>query len=141
MSPTTVEDHAWARVVSDAPQYRPVRVSMSYEPSDDPGAVRFAFPGGTGWTFPRELLESGLRGPVRSGDVEIWPCGRAQAVVEFHSPEGVAVVQFDANVLTRFLRHTYASPGPPETTPPPAPAPAVSPLTATGTDGPATRTA
>ncbi|MEU5158665.1 SsgA family sporulation/cell division regulator [Streptomyces sp. NPDC020875] len=138
MSPTTVEDHAWARVVSDAPQYRPVRVSMSYEPADDPGAVRFAFPGGTGWTFPRELLESGLRGPVRSGDVEIWPCGRAQAVVEFHSPEGVSVVQFDSTALTRFLRHTYASTdpaAPPEATPPPATTPAVSPLTGTGTDG------
>ncbi|AZK94520.1 SsgA family sporulation/cell division regulator [Streptomyces sp. SID5473] len=109
MSATTVEDHVWGRIVTDAPQYRPVRVSMSYEPEGDPRAVRFAFPGGTGWTFPREVLESGLRKPVRSGDVEVWPCGRAQAVVEFHSAEGVAVVQFDSNVLNRFLQHTYAA--------------------------------
>ncbi|MFI6288512.1 SsgA family sporulation/cell division regulator [Streptomyces sp. NPDC051018] len=109
MSADAVRDHAWARIVTDAPQYRPVRVSMSYEPADDPKAVRFALPGGRGWTFPRELLETGLRAPARSGDVEVWPCGRVQAVMEFHGPEGVAVVQFDTNVLDRFLRHTYAA--------------------------------
>ncbi|MFF0445640.1 SsgA family sporulation/cell division regulator [Streptomyces sp. NPDC004609] len=111
MSADAVEDHAWARIVTDAPQYRPVRVSMSYEPAEDPKAVRFAFPGGMGWTFPRELLETGLRAPARIGDVEVWPCGRVQAVMEFHSPDGVAVVQFDSNVLDRFLRHTYAAAG------------------------------
>jgi len=29
--------------------------------------------------------------------------------VEFHSPEGVAVIQFDSAVLRRFLRLTYAT--------------------------------
>ena len=29
------------------------------------------------------------------------------AVVEFHSPEGVSVVQFDTKALMRFLRRTY----------------------------------
>ncbi|MFH8615151.1 SsgA family sporulation/cell division regulator [Streptomyces sp. NPDC017979] len=109
MPAATVEDHAWGRIVTDAPQYRPVRVAMSYEPDEDPKAVRFDFPGGTGWTFPRELLESGLRAPARSGDVEVWPCGRVQAVVEFHSADGVSVVQFDTTVLKSFLRHTYAA--------------------------------
>ncbi len=28
-------------------------------------------------------------------------------MVEFHSPQGVAVVQFDSGALLRFLRRTY----------------------------------
>ncbi|MCQ6555665.1 SsgA family sporulation/cell division regulator [Streptomyces sp. C10-9-1] len=107
MSPT-VKEHARGRIVTDAPQYRPVRVSLSYDPAEDPQSVSFAFPSGKEWTFPREVLESGLTTPVRRGDVEVWPCGRVQAVVEFHTADGVAVVQFEAKTLRRFLRHTYA---------------------------------
>ncbi|AVZ73508.1 SsgA family sporulation/cell division regulator [Streptomyces lunaelactis] len=103
-----VEDHALGRIVTDAPQYRSVHVALRYDPDGDPDAVSFAFPSGRDWTFPRELLETGLRGPVRRGDIEVWPCGRVQAVVEFHTPDGVAVVQFDSKVLIRFLSHTYA---------------------------------
>ncbi|WP_315904287.1 SsgA family sporulation/cell division regulator [Streptomyces sp. ASQP_92] len=104
-----VEDHARARVVTDAPLSNPVPVAMRYDPADSSGAVRFAFPGGNEWAFPRDLLESGLRAPASRGDVSVWPCGRAQTVLEFHSPEGVAVVQFDSSPLVRFLRHTYAT--------------------------------
>ncbi|GAA2221223.1 SsgA family sporulation/cell division regulator [Streptomyces amakusaensis] len=111
--PAAVKDLAWGRIVTDAPQERPVRVALCYEPSEDPGAVRFSFPGGRDvprdWTFPRELLESGLRSPVREGNVEVWPCGRVQAVVELHTADGVSVVQFDTSALNRFLRHTYAA--------------------------------
>lgn len=110
--PITVEDPALARIVTDAPQYRPVRVSLCYDPTGDPLAVRFAFPSGREWTFPRELLETGLRAPARRGDVEVWPCGRVQAVVEFHTADGVAVLQFDTKVLTRFLNHTYEAAAP-----------------------------
>ncbi|MEJ8635557.1 MULTISPECIES: SsgA family sporulation/cell division regulator [Streptomyces] len=105
---TVIEEHAWARIVTDAPQHRPVRVALWYEPTDAPQSVRFTFPDGREWTFPRELLEKGLRVPVRRGDVEVWPCGRVQTVVEFHTSDGVAVVQFDSKALMRFLRHTYA---------------------------------
>ncbi|WP_406000334.1 SsgA family sporulation/cell division regulator [Streptomyces sp. NBC_00829] len=107
MSVAAVEDHALARIVTDAPQYRPVRVLLSYDPGEDPQAVSFEFPSGRAWTFPRDLLETGLRAPARKGDVEVWPCGRVQAVVEFHTPDGVAVVQFDTKTLIRFLRHTH----------------------------------
>ncbi|MFC5805424.1 SsgA family sporulation/cell division regulator [Streptomyces formicae] len=110
-----VEVHAKARIVNDAPHYRSVPVALRYEPGDDPGTVRFAFPTGIVWTVPRELLETGLRAPARRGDVAIWPCGRAQVVVEFHSPEGVAVVQFDSRPLLRFLRHTHAEVAAPAT--------------------------
>lgn len=58
--------------------------------------------------LPRALLEAGLLAPTGTGDVRVWPCGRVQAVVEFHSPEGVAVIQFDIAALRRFLRRTYA---------------------------------
>ncbi|MEU8526748.1 MULTISPECIES: SsgA family sporulation/cell division regulator [Streptomyces] len=107
-----VEDHAKGRIVTDAPLSRAVPVALSYDPRSDPAAVRFAFPGGVAWTFPRALLESGLRAPARGGDVGVWPCGRVQTVVEFHSDDGVAVVQFDSAVLLRFLRHTYAAGAP-----------------------------
>ncbi|MER6996868.1 SsgA family sporulation/cell division regulator [Streptomyces sp. NPDC000410] len=103
----SVEDHAKARIVNDAPQYRSVPVALRYEAGDDPDTVRFAFPTGIEWTISRELLETGLRAPARRGDVTVWPCGRAQVVVELHSPEGVAVVQFDSRVLVRFLRRTH----------------------------------
>ncbi len=114
----SVEDHARARVVTDAPLSHPVPVALRYDAAGSPGAVCFAFPGGNEWIFPRDLLESGLRAPARKGDVSVWPCGRAQTVLEFHSPDGVAVVQFDSSPLVRFLRHTYA------TDAPAAPAPA-----------------
>jgi hypothetical protein len=32
-----------------------------------------------------------------------------QAVVEFHSPQGVSVVQFEQKALLRFLRRTYTA--------------------------------
>ncbi|MGW1883337.1 SsgA family sporulation/cell division regulator [Streptomyces sp. NPDC002133] len=119
MSPTVerpaVEELAKARIVNDAPHYRRIPVALRYDPGQDPAAVRFVFPTGIEWTFPRELLETGLRSPARRGDVNVWPCGRAQVVVEFHSPEGVAVVQFDSRPLVRFLRRTYAEVAAPAT--------------------------
>ncbi|MGW6566498.1 SsgA family sporulation/cell division regulator [Streptomyces sp. NPDC054975] len=112
MSPTAddheVEDHATGRIISDAPLSRPVPVALRYDPDSSPATVRFAFPGNIEWSFPRALLESGLRAPARRGDIHVWPCGRVQTVVEFHTAEGVAVVQFDTTALLRFLKHTYA---------------------------------
>ncbi|WP_328317948.1 SsgA family sporulation/cell division regulator [Streptomyces sp. NBC_00388] len=107
MSP--VEVPVRGHVVTDVPgQWTVVFVALRYEPESDPGAVRFAFPGDNEWSFPRELLEAGLRTPQRSGDIGIWPCGRAQVVLEFYSADGVAVVQFDNAPLIRFLRRTHA---------------------------------
>lgn len=103
-----VKEQASGRIVTDAPQHRTVRVFLGYDPAEDPATVRFAFPSGKEWTFPRALLESGLRAPARDGNIGIWPCGRVQVIIEFHTPEGVAVVQFDSQTLIRFLRHTYA---------------------------------
>ncbi|HLL34489.1 MAG TPA: SsgA family sporulation/cell division regulator, partial [Streptomyces sp.] len=69
--------------------------------------VRIDLPGTHEWSFDRSLLEQGLRAPAGSGSVRVWPCGRVQAVVEFHDTDGVAVVQFDSKALVRFLRRTY----------------------------------
>ncbi|MEU6976098.1 SsgA family sporulation/cell division regulator [Streptomyces sp. NPDC046371] len=96
-------------MVTDAPLSRPVPVLLRYDAGFSPATVRFVFPGDIEWSFPRSLLETGLRGPARRGDIEVWPCGRVQTVVEFHGVDGVAVVQFDTTALMRFLRHTYAA--------------------------------
>ncbi|MEU6309844.1 SsgA family sporulation/cell division regulator [Streptomyces sp. NPDC047014] len=109
-----VEERVRARVITDDPLYRAIPVALRFTP-DEPLAVRIVFPAGLSpegtdneWVFPRALLEAGLQAPTGTGDVRVWPCGRVQAVVEFHSPEGVAVVQFDIAALRRFLRRCYA---------------------------------
>ncbi|GGQ03818.1 hypothetical protein GCM10010249_22760 [Streptomyces roseolilacinus] len=103
-----VEVRARGMVVTDGPLSRPVPVALRYDPGAEPGAVRFVLPGGS-WTCPRTLLETGLRAPAHDGDVDVWPCGRVQTVVEFHSPEGTSVVQFDSSALRGFLRRTYTA--------------------------------
>lgn len=84
----------------------------------DPLAVRLCFPpeaslDGTEvtWTFGRELLDEGLGAPAGEGDVHVRPClsNLARTVVELHSPEGVAVLEFPSTELRRFLRRTGAS--------------------------------
>ncbi|ARE76145.1 SsgA family sporulation/cell division regulator [Streptomyces sp. NPDC059558] len=109
-----VEERVRARVITDDPLYRTIPVALRFAVAE-PLAVRIVFPAGLSpegtdneWVFPLALLEAGLQAPTGTGDVRIWPCGRVQAVVEFHSPEGVAVVQFDIAALRRFLRRTYA---------------------------------
>lgn len=108
-----VEQPAKVRLITDAPHHGCLSVTLRYD-SADPLAVRVAFPaevsrddGEVVWTFARSLLESGLRTPSGNGDVRVWPCGRAQTMLEFHSPEGVALTQCDTAVLRRFLRLTH----------------------------------
>ncbi|WP_329119585.1 SsgA family sporulation/cell division regulator [Streptomyces sp. NBC_01353] len=112
MAPTAddraVVDHAKGRIITDAPLSRPVPVALRFDPEATPATVRFVFPGNIEWSFPRALLETGMRAPTRRGDIGVWPCGRVQTVVEFHTTDGVAVVQFDTTALLRFLKHTYA---------------------------------
>ncbi|MCX4692856.1 SsgA family sporulation/cell division regulator [Streptomyces sp. NBC_01408] len=109
-----IEERVSARVITDDPLYRKIPVVLRFVPAE-PLAVRIVFPAdlspeGTDneWVFPLALLEAGLLAPTGTGDVRVWPCGRVQAVVEFHSPDGVAVIQFDIAALRRFLRRTYA---------------------------------
>ncbi|EDX24813.1 SsgA family sporulation/cell division regulator [Streptomyces goshikiensis] len=111
--PAVVEERVRGRVITDDPLYRAIPVALRFTPAE-PLAVRVVFPADLSpegseneWVFPRALLEAGLQAPTGTGDVRVWPCGRVQAVVEFHSPEGVAVIQFDIKALRRFLRLTY----------------------------------
>ncbi|MYW69230.1 SsgA family sporulation/cell division regulator [Streptomyces sp. SID8379] len=115
-----VEQYARARLVTDsADEHRTVPVVLRYGGDDH---IRVTLPALENipdgeWAFPRELLERGLRTPVTGGDVRIWPCGRVQAVIEFHARAGVAVVQFDVKALIRFLRRTYTTATPATITP------------------------
>jgi hypothetical protein len=107
-----VEQYARAHIVSDADiaDDEAVPVLLRYDPETDPRSVRVGLPGTHDeWTFSRSLLEQGLRAPAGSGEVRVWPCGRVQAVVEFHSAQGVSVVQFETKALLRFLRRTYTA--------------------------------
>ncbi|WP_306323565.1 MULTISPECIES: SsgA family sporulation/cell division regulator [unclassified Streptomyces] len=109
---TLVEQYARARVVTDSPDAgRSIPTVLRCADA----TVQVTLPGSGEWSFPRELLERGLRSPASGDNVRIWPCGRAQAVIEFHSPEKpdeATVVQFDVKALIRFLRRTYTAAAP-----------------------------
>ncbi|RFU88711.1 SsgA family sporulation/cell division regulator [Streptomyces triticagri] len=110
---SVVEGHARCRVVTDSPEgSRAIRAALRYDIGADAPAVRIAFPGGHEWTCPRELLERGARAPAQLGEVQVWPCGRAQLILEFHEPDGVTVLQFDVVPLIRFLQRTYGAAAP-----------------------------
>ncbi|MCS0639318.1 SsgA family sporulation/cell division regulator [Streptomyces sp. LP05-1] len=102
-------------IVTEGPLSRPVPVALRYDPDDEPGVVLLGFPGGAEWVLPRALLEDGLRAPAHSGEVDVWPCGRVQTVVEHHSTDGTEIAQFDSAALLRFLRRTYAATASPMT--------------------------
>ncbi|WP_053846851.1 SsgA family sporulation/cell division regulator [Streptomyces sp. NRRL B-24085] len=111
---TTFEQPAPARLITAENRELPVPATLRYG-SADPLAVCVDFPAevcldgqGVTWTFARALLEEGLRGPAGGGDVHIWPCGRDVTVVEFHSPYGLALLQFPTPTLRDFLLRSYA---------------------------------
>ncbi|MEV7069778.1 SsgA family sporulation/cell division regulator [Streptomyces sp. NPDC091972] len=111
---TTFEQPAPARLITAENRELPVPATLRYG-SADPLAVCVDFPAevcldgqAVTWTFARALLEEGLRGPAGGGDVHIWPCGRDVTVVEFHSPYGLALLQFPTPTLRDFLLRSYA---------------------------------
>ncbi|MFV0135374.1 SsgA family sporulation/cell division regulator [Streptomyces sp. HMX87] len=119
---SVVEQYARAHILTDTDvpdqdDGGAVPVVLRYDPEDDPRSVRMgipvrqpgAAPRSREWIFARSLLEQGLRAPAGTGEVRVWPCGRVQAVVEFHTPQGCSVVQFETKSLRRFLRRTYAA--------------------------------
>ncbi|WP_031082476.1 SsgA family sporulation/cell division regulator [Streptomyces sp. NRRL WC-3549] len=102
-----IQEHLRARLVTDGPEPRLVPVRLSCDTAA-PQTVRLRVPGTAELTIGREVLEDGLRSPVADGELRLWPCGRAQLVVELHAPDGVAVFQLDNAPVLRFLRRTYA---------------------------------
>ncbi|MCF3962800.1 SsgA family sporulation/cell division regulator [Streptomyces fuscigenes] len=108
MSPV-IEQAVQARVVASSPSLETVPATLVYDRTD-PFTVRMAFPPlatleGTEvvWEFSRELLAEGIGAPAGEGDVRVRPFGYGRTVVEFHAPEGTAVVHLRTADLRRFL--------------------------------------
>ncbi|MDT3400537.1 SsgA family sporulation/cell division regulator [Streptomyces sp. B1866] len=111
---TIIDQAVQARLIASTPEARAIPAGLHYE-RQDPFAVRVSFPPAASldgtevdWVFGRELLAAGLRGPAGNGDVHVWPCGPERTVMEFHAPEGMAMVQFDTADLRLFLFRSYA---------------------------------
>ncbi|MET9482868.1 SsgA family sporulation/cell division regulator [Streptomyces sp. NPDC006638] len=111
MSPV-IEQAVQARLVASVPRMETVPATLHYD-QGDPFAVRMAFPPpatleGTDvtWEFSRELLALGMTEPCGVGDVRVRPFGYGRTVVEFHAPEGTAMVHLRTAELRRFLDRT-----------------------------------
>ncbi|MYZ34941.1 MULTISPECIES: SsgA family sporulation/cell division regulator [unclassified Streptomyces] len=111
MSPV-IEQAVQARLVASVPRTETVSATLRYDRTD-PFAVRMAFPPlatleGTEvtWEFSRELLASGIHEPVGLGDVRVRPFGYGRTVLEFHAPEGTAMVHLRTSDLRRFLERS-----------------------------------
>ncbi|WP_371600314.1 SsgA family sporulation/cell division regulator [Streptomyces sp. NBC_00564] len=104
-----IEQPVEARLVAAAPRMPSIPATLHYDRSD-PFAVRMTFPAPATlegvevcWTFARELLVSGLEGAVGFGDVRVRPYGYDRTVLEFHAPEGTAVVHVRSGDVRSFL--------------------------------------
>ncbi|MGW1769010.1 SsgA family sporulation/cell division regulator [Streptomyces sp. NPDC002073] len=111
---TVIEQAVQARLVATAPKVESVPVTLCYDRAD-PFAVRMAFPAPAtlegvevSWTFARELLETGIERAAGLGDVRVRPYGSGRTVVEFHAPEGTAIVLMETAELDRFLERVDA---------------------------------
>ncbi|MFF0014610.1 SsgA family sporulation/cell division regulator [Streptomyces sp. NPDC005374] len=118
----TLQQPTGARLITARDQEIAIPATLRYT-SADPAAVHIDFPPhvtldgeGATWTFARTLLGEGLRTPAGIGNVRVRPAGSAHTRVEFHAPEGVAVLRFASADLTRFLARTYTVVAPDEET-------------------------
>ncbi|MFI1417585.1 SsgA family sporulation/cell division regulator [Streptomyces sp. NPDC020731] len=110
--PTVIEQTVEARLVAAAPRMPSIPATLHYD-RDDPFAVRMTFPAPATlegvevcWTFARDLLSAGMEEPEGDGDVRVRPYGYDRTVLEFHAPEGTAVVHVRSGELRRFLEAT-----------------------------------
>ncbi|MER5748227.1 SsgA family sporulation/cell division regulator [Streptomyces sp. NPDC002088] len=109
---TVIEQPVEARLVAAAPRMPSIPATLRYD-RRDPFAVRMSFPAPATlegvdvcWTFARDLLTAGLAGPEGHGDVRVRPYGYDRTVLEFHAPEGTAVVHVHSAEIRRFLQAT-----------------------------------
>ncbi|MEV5972405.1 SsgA family sporulation/cell division regulator [Streptomyces sp. NPDC051921] len=109
---TVIEQAVQARLVAAAPRTESVAATLRYD-REDPYAVSMAFPPRAtlegvevSWAFARELLAQGVEGPAGVGDVRLRPYGYDRTVVEFHAPEGVAMVHVRTSELRSFLERS-----------------------------------
>lgn len=119
-----VEQLVQARLVVSTHRTALLRVTLRYR-TDDPLAVRMGFPAEYSldaepdlpdthepvpeveWVFARQLLAAGLDLATGDGDVHIRPALGRRTMVELRAPEGVALLQFNAPELRRFLWDSY----------------------------------
>ncbi|MER7758504.1 SsgA family sporulation/cell division regulator [Streptomyces sp. NPDC097619] len=111
---TVIEQAVQARLVATAPKVESVPVTLGYDRAD-PFALRMSFPAPAtlegvevSWTFARELLTVGLKRPTGLGDVRVRPYDGDRIVVEFHAPEGIAIVLMETEEVRGFLDRTDA---------------------------------
>ncbi|MFJ2768573.1 SsgA family sporulation/cell division regulator [Streptomyces sp. NPDC087300] len=111
---TVIEQAVEARLVAAAPRMPTIPATLHYDQCD-PFAVRMSFPAPATlegvevyWTFARELLTHGVERAVGDGDVRVRPYGFDRTVVEFHAPEGTAIVHVRTGELRHFLHRTMA---------------------------------
>lgn len=109
---TVIEQPVEARLVAAAPRMPSIPATLHYDRCD-PFAVRMTFPAPATlegvevcWTFARELLASGMEDSVGYGDVRVRPYGYDRTVLEFHAPEGTAVVHVRSGEVRKFLQST-----------------------------------
>jgi hypothetical protein len=109
---TVIEQPVEARLVAAAPRMPNIPATLHYD-RRDPFAVHMTFPAPATlegvdvcWTFSRELLTAGMEQPEGHGDVRVRPYGYDRTVLEFHAPEGTAVVHVRSGELRRFLAAT-----------------------------------
>ncbi|MFE4411406.1 SsgA family sporulation/cell division regulator [Streptomyces sp. NPDC093064] len=109
---TDIEQFVEARLVSATPRMPSIPATLHYD-RRDPFAVRMTFPAPATlegvdvcWLFARDLLAAGLREPEGDGDVRVRPYGFDRTVMEFHAPEGTAVVHVRSGEIRRFLEAT-----------------------------------
>ncbi|MFF6994672.1 SsgA family sporulation/cell division regulator [Streptomyces sp. NPDC008313] len=109
---TLIEQPVEARLVAAAPRMPSIPATLHYD-IGDPFAVRMTFPAPATlegvevcWTFARELLVSGMERSEGHGDVRVRPYGYDRTVMEFHAPEGTAVVHIRSGELRDFLART-----------------------------------
>jgi hypothetical protein len=107
-----IEQPVEARLVAAAPRMPSIPAKLHYDRSD-PFAVRMTFPAPSTlegvevcWTFARELLVTGMDQEEGHGDVRVRPYGYDRTVLEFHAPEGTAVVHIRSGELRAFLERT-----------------------------------
>ncbi|WP_037863164.1 SsgA family sporulation/cell division regulator [Streptomyces sp. NRRL S-340] len=107
---TVIEQTVEARLVAAAPRMPSIPATLHYDLSD-PFAVRMSFPAPATlegvevcWTFARDLLAAGMQAPEGHGDVRVRPYGYDRTVLEFHAPEGTAVVHVRSGEIRRFLQ-------------------------------------
>ncbi|MEU2561109.1 SsgA family sporulation/cell division regulator [Streptomyces longispororuber] len=109
---TVIEQAVEARLVAAAPRMPTIPATLHYD-RRDPFAVRMSFPAPATlegvevhWTFARELLAQGVEQAVGDGDVRVRPYGYDRTVLEFHAPEGTAIVHVRTGDVRRFLHRT-----------------------------------